>query len=614
MVERDKNHPSVILWSLGNEANFGCNHVAMAAAARGLDPTRPIHYEGDRELVVSDVFSTMYPHIDLVARIVRGDEAGVIEGMKVRGDAAAGARYTTRPFLCCEYAHAMGNGPGGLSEYWELFYKSKRMMGGCIWEWVDHGIRRRAADGQEYFAYGGDFGDEPNDGNFVCDGLVFPDRRPSPGLTEYKKVIEPVKVEAADLARGKFIVTNRYDFIGLDHLHLAWSVAVDGRVVQQGAMPAPKVPAGKSRAVTIPFEMPAAPAPGAEYVLTLSFTLAADTSWAPRGHEVAWAQFALPVKAKAPAAVPVTSMPAVTAREEGNLIRVAGPEFELVFNRAWGVMESWQAGGQKLLVAGPKLNFWRATTDNDRAWDNAAAWRSAGLYRLQHRVDGVEVEEKGGAVRIVSHVRIAPPVLDKAFVCEYIYTIYGSGDVIVEAHGVPQGEWPPSLPRIGLQMAVPLELGHVAWCGRGPGESYPDSKQAGRLGVWAADLGALYTPYVFPQENGNRSDVRWVALANTRGQGLLAVGMPTLNFSAHRFTTMDLENARHTCELVPRPEITLNLDYRQNGLGTASCGPGPWAQYLLRPEEFRFAVRLCPFSRDAGSPALLARQVPEAIA
>jgi beta-galactosidase/evolved beta-galactosidase subunit alpha len=249
------------------------------------------------------------------------------------------------------------------------------------------------------------------------------------------------------------------------------------------------------------------------------------------------------------------------------------------------------------------LNFWRATTDNDRR-QSAGKWQDAGLNKLQRRTDGVEVEKLGpSAVRIRARVHIAPPIHARAFESEYIYTIHGNGDVLVEAHGIPTGDWPETLPRIGLQMTLPLELGRVSWFGRGPGESYVDTKQAGRFGLYTMNVEDLYTPYIFPQENGNRTDVSWVALTNKRGAGLLALAQPTINFSAHFFTTNDLQSARHTHELTPRDEITLNLDYAHNGIGSASCGPGPWEQYLLRPEEFRFSILLCPFSADASSAA-----------
>jgi len=628
MVQRDKNHPCVVMWSLGNEANFGCNHKAMAARARQLDPTRPIHYEGDYDLVVADVYSRMYSHYESVIAAGKGDEEEIKKAFGAKGQG-----YSTKPFILCEYGHAMGNGPGGLLEYWEeAIFPYKRCQGGFIWEWVDHGIRQRTADGKEFFAYGGDFGDEPNDGNFVCDGLVFPDRRPSPGLTEYKKVIQPVKVEAVDLKAGKFNLTIRYDFLTLDGLHLDWTLTADGEVVQSGTVATPKVAPGKTRAVKIPCD-PRAAASGSQCHVTLSFTLASDQCWAPRGHEVAWAQFELPMKGPAVRVANIALMSPVSAARDGLTIRVAGTDFELAFDTVTATLESWRFNGVKLLQAGPRLNFWRATTDNDRNWDNAGAWRNAGLFRLQHRTESVELLSAGPNVtRIVARTRIAPPVLNCGFHCDYTYTIFGNGQMRIDVHGLPYGELPPTLPRIGLRMTLPRTMQQFQWLGRGPGESYVDSKQANRVGLWKANLDDLYTPYVFPQENGNRTDVRWVAITDLRGMGLLAVcptqsgasvhkaarpcsidapncdcKTPLLNFSAHRFTTMDLEAARHTTDLVPREDITLNLDWRHNGLGSASCGPRPWDHYLLRLEEFRFSICLQPLSMDAVSPNELAR-------
>jgi beta-galactosidase/evolved beta-galactosidase subunit alpha len=283
--------------------------------------------------------------------------------------------------------------------------------------------------------------------------------------------------------------------------------------------------------------------------------------------------------------------------EEGQAFIVRGADFELRFDRLHAVLAAWQANGVRLIKAGPRLNFWRATTDNDRALDTSKSWRDTGLFRLQHRTESVEAAVlEDGEVRITARTRIAPPVWDNAFLCDYTYTINGRGEVLVEVHGVPHGTWPASLPRIGLQLTVPLEFNRFAWFGRGPGESYPDTQQANRVGLWRAGLADLYTPYVFPQENGNRSEVRWVELSDTRGMGLRVEGKPTLNFSAHRFSVIDFEAARHTYDLKPRSEITLNLDYRQNGIGSASCGPKPGDAYILKSEEFRFAVVLRPFS------------------
>ena len=592
MVHRDKNHPCVVMWSLGNETKFGRNHAAMAKLARTLDPTRLIHYERDLDAQVSDVFSRMYPPVAEVAKFGEGKEEFTYGG-KLTPEQYAGKK----PLILCEYAHAMGNGPGSLKEYWETFYKYKGLQGGFVWEWLDHGIRQRTPDGREYFAYGGDFGDQPNDGNFVIDGLVFPDRTPSPGLTEYKKVLEPVLVETVDMSSGKVRITNRYDFISLDHLRVDWSVEADGALVQSGTVPTPEIKAGASKVVSVPFSTPAA-RPGVEYWLTIRFLLASDALWASTGHEVAWAQFQLPVKAAAVPAVPRAGR--LSCKKQGNLLRVEGDDFSFVFDTAWGRIADWSSAGRRPLTKGPKLNFWRATTDNDRAgWGPERCdhiWREACLHLMQQRIEQVEHEVLGSkVVRVKVKARLAPPVHARMYLCEYTYTISASRELLIEVQGVPQGEWPIMLPRIGLQLAIPQDLDQVSWFGRGPGESYPDSKQAARVGLFRRTVDELYTRYVYPQENGNRSDTRWVAFANPRGHGLLAAGVPTINFSAHRFTTEDLDNAKHTYELPRRDEITVNFDYAQNGLGTASCGPGVLPQYRLKPEKFAFAVKLRPF-------------------
>jgi beta-galactosidase/beta-glucuronidase len=590
MVERDKNHPSIIMWSLGNESGFGDNHRAMARWIRAHDPTRLIHYEGDGEAEITDVLSQMYTHVDQVAKIGRQRGAG-------------------KPFVMCEYAHAMGNGPGGLKDYWEVFYKYPRLQGGCIWEWIDHGLRAHTAEGQEYFAYGGDFGDEPNDGNFIIDGLVFPDRTPSPGLTEYKKVIQPVTIEAVDLAAGSLRVTNRYDFIGLDHLLVAWQVTCGSDVVQAGTLDAPSVPAGKARRIKLPLTQPARLEPGGEYLLTVSFVMRGTTAWCDAGFEIAWEQLALPWEAPPLAVNAPAPMPALTCKDDGQSLAVRGETFELMFDRRTGCIASWRSNGVELLATGPRLHLWRALTDNDKGGGSpyAKEWSACRLNQLQHSIRGVTCEQMDGhTVRVQIESHVAPPVLDYAFHTTYTYTILGNGEVTVEVHLAPRGPVPATLPRVGLQLALPGQFDAVEWYGRGPGESYIDTKEANRVGVYRASVDELLTPYVFPQENGNRTDVRWVAVTNRRGVGLLAAGLPLLNFSALRFTTDDLDRARHTYELTPRDTVTLTLDYRHHGIGTGSCGPGAFAQYWLKTEEMTFAFRLTPFTRDGIAPEVLA--------
>jgi beta-galactosidase/beta-glucuronidase len=596
MIERDKNYPSIIMWSLGNESGFGRNHVAMYKWAKAKDPTRLVHYEGETskhfkdetyELQACDFHSTMYTSVEEM------DEVG--------------KKTMKNPHIMCEYAHAMGNGPGALKEYWETFYAHKRLQGGFVWEWLDHGIPKQDEKGEAYYAYGGDFGDEPNDGNFVIDGLVFPDRKPSPGLLEYKKVIEPVLVEEKDLNKGMVRITNRYDFIGLDHLQAAWNLEADGKLLQQGTLALPEIAAGQSADVTVPFKAPETIEPGVDYWLNVRFVLAADTNWAEQGHEVAWAQFKLPISVPAAAAVKAEQMPAVACREEENTLVIEGAEFSLAFDKVYGVIKSWIYEGKSLLLKGPRLNFWHAPTDNEM--NVRRDWKKLGLHMMKHRTDGFEWEQEGNRVTVKIQTRFAPPVWTWAYAAEYTYYVYGSGDVVLEVSGTPQGKkLPDTLPRIGLQMIVPRDLERFQWYGRGPGESYVDSKEANRFGVYRAAVEELYTPYIYPQENGNRTDVGWVAATDLNGMGLLAVGMPKLNFSAHLYTMENLEEAKHTCDLVEQDSITLNLDYRHNGLGTNSCGPGPLEKYQLHAEEFQFSIRLKPFSVNAASPAALSRQ------
>jgi len=617
MVQRDKNHPSVVVWSLGNESSLGCNHEAMAQKAHEIDPGRPIHYEPDQKARVVDMISQMYAPLDVVYKIgTGGDSMGFPDTASSQWHPVPSPDLAM-PFILCEYAHAMGNGPGGLMEYVEAFFTYPRLQGGFIWEWVDHGIRQYTEDGEMYFAYGGDFSDVPNDSNFVCDGLVFPDRQPSPGLIEYKKVIQPVKVEAVDLAIGRFKLTNRYDFRSLDHLSLAWSLMADGHMVKSGTMPIPKIEARGSGTIDIPCSV-ANPSPATEYFIMLSFTLGVEENWADRGYEVAWAQFQLPVQPSKGRLLIARDMTALNLEDTDTMVYVDVADFSLAFDRITGRIAAWESNGQPLLNSGPRLNFWRAMTDNDVREEDYKPWVDAGLSLLQHRVDAVEAEQlRESVVRITAKTFIAPSGYSgqKSIAATYVYTVYGSGDVLLDVHGVPHGDWPGTLPRIGVQMEMPSDMDDVSWFGRGPGESYSDSKQAGRFDLHNSRVADLFTPYIVPQENGNRTDVRWVSLSTQSGRGLLVVGQPTLDFSAHWFTTEDLDKAKHTYDLEARDEITLNLDYRQNGIGSRSCGPSlkQTPEYLLRTEEFRFKLRLCPTHSARASAAYLSKEELEAL-
>ncbi|WP_371668442.1 DUF4981 domain-containing protein [Streptomyces sp. NBC_00289] len=552
MVERDKNHPSVVIWSLGNEAGTGRGLTAMAEWIHGRDSSRLVHYEGDWDCRDTDMYSRMYAFHAEVETIGQNLDGGT-------------GKRRELPFIQCEYAHAMGNGPGGLADYQRLFEKYERLQGGFVWEWIDHGIRHPELG----YAYGGDFGEELHDGNFVCDGLVFPDRRPSPGLVEYQKVIEPVRIDG-DGSDGTVRVTNRYDFADLSGLAFEWSYQVDGETVEAGTLSVPSLAPGEAADVKLP--EPPGDARGAETQWTVSALLAADTAWAPKGHRVAWGQF--PV---APRALPSL---ATTARPLRGKRRITlGPAR---FDARTGVLHS--VGG--IEVSGPRLDVWRATTDNDEGaeWQSdtryAVLWRTLGLHRMQHRLDAVELAEDALTVR----TRVAPAAREVGLATVYRWT--SDGDRLRLTVSVkPEGEWTLPLPRLGVRLGLPGTADRVRWFGGGPGEAYPDTGTASVVNRWASTVDELQTPYVRPQENGARADVRWAEIG-----GLRIEGDPRFSFSARRWTNERLDAAAHLTDLTPGNEVWVNLDHAQHGIGSQSCGPGPLPQYFLRaePTEFSF--------------------------
>ncbi|MEJ6950723.1 beta-galactosidase, LacZ type [Natronospora cellulosivora (SeqCode)] len=605
MLERDKNHPSVIIWSLGNESGYGCNQRAMAAWIKSRDD-RPIHYEHDHHHEVNEFVSAMYASIDDITRLGEGQE------LKLKGVDLKYEDYADKPIILCEYAHAMGNGPGELKEYWDTFYKYDQLQGGFVWDFIDQGLREIDENGREWFAYGGDYGDTPNDAQFNINGLVFPDRTPSPGLIEYKKVIEPVKIEAEELANKKIKITNRFDFLSLKHLNLVWNISEDGRIIQKGSLYAIDLPAGESRIIEIPYKK-YVKIPGADYQLNISFVLNTDTSWAEQGFELAWGQFELAnvdFENNENAASVVSNnirtpfSPLLVGENEQSIV-IKGADFDLVFNKVYGVIDSWDYQGKPLINKGPKLNFWRAPLDNDKHY--IRDWKNKRLDDLRHRISSVSSKKSDDLLEIKVESTIAAPVYENGFTCEYIYQIKSNGELNINIKGDPFGEL-PNLPRIGLELTLPDDMDNVNWYGRGPGEAYVDSKEANRIGHYSANVDALYTPYVFPQDNGNRTDIHWTAFTDLKGMGLFISGSPEFNFSAHRFTTADLEAARHINDLEFRNEITLKLDYKHQGISSASCGPLGLDKYRLDPEEFSFSLNFRPFSIDAISAVVLGRE------
>ncbi len=565
-VARDRNHPSVIMWSLGNEAGTGRNLEAAARLSKRLDPERPVHYEGDWSSTYVDVYSRMYAHQDEVDAIGRQAEEPL-------PDAAADAHRRGLPFLLCEYVHAMGNGPGGISEYEAAFRRYPRTQGGFVWEWLEHGIRRTAPDGREFFAYGGDFGEELHDGNFVADGLVDADRRPRPGLLDWARAVAPVVLEVTE-DRSGVLVSNGNDFAGLEGLELRWSLgaAFEGG----GAIPLPEVPAGSSAVVALP-------AQAAEGLLTVSAVLTEAVDWAPAGHEVAWTQAgALP----APAAVDATAAP---ERAEDGSVRIGPARFDGVTGRLLSV------GGAS--VPGFGVALWRAPTDNDRGEgtdrpglpSDAEAWKQSGLHRLRTRTASVEVLADG--LEVIERVGAAGH--DGLVEVRSRWT--SDGDAVrLDVEAAPLGVWPSGWARFGLEALLPWSPTAVSWSGLGPGQRYPDTGQAQRLGDWRVEGAAgMHTDYVKPQENGSRAGVTSMTLAGPGG-GLVVEG-DALSITVSPWTSAELDAAAHPVDLPPAGDrCRLVVDLAEHGIGTASCGPGVLPQHRLEARPVSGTVVLRP--------------------
>ena len=565
MVERDKNHPSVIFWSLGNESGYGANHDAAAGWVRSRDASRPLHYEGairrdwSGGRAATDVVSPMYPELESI-------EAW-----------AAAETGDPRPMILCEYSHAMGNSNGGLSDYFAAFRRHRALQGGFIWEWVDHGIRQVDARGRAYWAYGGDFGDVPNDANFCADGVVWPDRVPHPALHELKFLAQPVHVEAR--GAGRFRIHNRHHFAPLSRYRGEWELTADGDAVKRGRLPALRVAPGGSLDVTLDL-----PAGSGERFVTFRFFLREETDWAPAGHEVAWQQLELPRKAAGRARSGVAVRPGADGVLDAGRVRA-------IVDLDAGVLRSLALDGRDLLVAGPRLQLWRAPTDNDglpqvpsRLSGVLPRWLELGLDRLEPELTSASVDARG--IELTHET-------DGLVRHRQRFRLLASGELVVE-NDVELAPGVRDVPRIGVVLALVPGLEQLEWYGRGPWEAYADRLASTVVGRFASTVTEQYVPYILPQEHGHHPGTRWLTLTDGAGFGLRVLGRPAIGFGASHFTAGDLTAARHTNELEPRPEILLSLDHAQRGLGTASCGPDTAERYRLLEPRYSFGYVLAP--------------------
>ncbi|MFE0100284.1 glycoside hydrolase family 2 TIM barrel-domain containing protein [Streptomyces sp. NPDC059009] len=583
LVERDKNHACVVAWSLGNEAGQGDTFKAMAAWVRARDTSRPVHYEGMNS--VADVHSEMYTTPADVEKY--------------------GASGNTTPFMLCEYTHAMGNSNGNLPEYWEIFEKYPNLHGGFVWDWVDQNIRRPIPGDKKhtYLSYGGDWHPGyPTDGNFSCNGLVASTRSPHPGLMEIKKVYQPVAVAAGDLGVGAVTVRNKQLFSALDAYELRWNVTRDGEAVQHGALRAPDVAPGATGTVRIPYRKPAAPEPGAEYWLNVSFTLREGTRWAGAGHTVATEQLALDWHTPAPADPSPGTLPPLELMETDREFTVSGRDVEVVLSKAAGTLTSYKVKGQVLLAGGPVPNFWRGPTDNDigrKYQEEAATWKEAGA---RAKVEGTKAAQPSPG-EVTVEVTATLPTAPAPSVWTTVFTVRGDGELRVR-HTLKAAAGLPDIPMVGALLTVPEGFDRLDWYGRGPHENYQDRKSAAFVGRYRSTVDEQVAPYVRPQQTGNMTDVRRIALTDRSGTGLVVTADPAegeelLETSALHHSPSDLDGPKHPYEVKRRKETVLGVNHRQMGVGgNDSWGAPPLEKYLLHAgRTYTYAYRVGPAGR-----------------
>ncbi len=604
MVLRSRNHACIVMWSLGNESGYGPNHDALAGWVRGQDQTRPLHYEGaisggnklfwQGGLRVTDVVCPMYPAVDEIVKYA--EDAG-----------------SQRPLIMCEYSHAMGNSNGNLKEYWDAIYKYPLLQGGFIWDWVDQGLLQVDEKGEKYWAYGGDFGDETEDYNFCINGLIWPDRKPHPALWEYKKLIQPVAVKARSIRKGLIRITNRQHFSDMSSFKGFWELLVDGSVVQKGSLRQLNLTAGKSQEIAVPLKEPSLK-PGGHCLLNIYFELSSDTPWAAKGHRVAWEQFEVPFKAPRAQAASKTAKMELTLLKNAKLMEIHSQDSSFYFDMEDGSLARMVYKGGELLSQSPEFNIWRAPTDNDGIKMHSdderkmlGQWLKAGYDDVRPvKVSGTYTLAGPGCVKCLIQKQLLNASGKRLYNYSMEYCFYGTGDVTVCLKAEPV-KGLPLLPRAGLLFGIAGELENMQWYGRGPFENYCDRKTAASVGLWESTVREQYVPYIMPQEYGNHCDVRWAALTNSKGAGLLAASSGVMEVSASRYTAQELFKATHTCELKESGYVFLNLDYAQSGLGSGSCGPGVLPQYELPSRPFEFTVRLRGFDASKEDPADLAR-------
>ena len=618
MAERDKNYPSIVMWSMGNESGYGPNFAAISAWLHDFDPTRPVHYEGAQGVdgnpdpKTVDVISRFYTRVKqeyLNPGIAEGEDKERAENARWERLLEIAERTNDdRPVMTSEYAHSMGNALGNFKEYWDEIYSNPRMLGGFIWDWVDQGIYKELPDGRIMVAYGGDFGDKPNLKAFCFNGLLMSDRETTPKYWEVKKVYAPVQLAVNN---EQLIVTNRNHHIDLSQYRCLWTLTIDGKQKEQGEITLPEVAPGESETITLPAfrslsDKKALNRKGnnsnstntlSDCQLKVSIVLKSDALWAKAGHEVTWEQFCLQQGELLSA--DLINKGALQVKEDDKSLSVSGRGFSVQWEKkAVGSITSLMYNGKEILTQNhfpvqPVTQAFRAPTDNDKSFGNwlAKDWQLHGMDHPLISLESFDHEVRADGAVIV-RIRTTNLYKEGNVTTTSVYTISSDGVIDLKTTFLPQGVL-PELPRLGLAFCLAPAYNTFTWYGRGPQDNYPDRKTSAATGLWKGTVAEQYVHYPRPQDSGNKEEVQFLTLTDKRNKGIRVDAVEDVfSASALHYTAQDLHKETHDCNLKPRPEIILSMDAAVLGLGNSSCGPGVLKKYAIEKKEHTLHIRI----------------------
>ncbi|GAA4300214.1 glycoside hydrolase family 2 TIM barrel-domain containing protein [Aestuariibaculum suncheonense] len=602
MVQRDKNHPSIIIWSLGNESGMGPNHAAMSGWIKAIDPTRFVHYEGAQGVPSDPRYKKKYwpsdrgnptdpSWVDMLSRMYPQPQE--------LDDLIYDTRFDKRPVLMCEYAHAMGNSLGNYQEYWNVIYNHDRAMGGFIWDFIDQGILQKTNDGNTYFAYGGDFGDVPNDGSFCLNGIIASDRTPKPEIYEAKKVNQPVVISSVDISKGEFKIKSRHHAVSLSRYDLIWELIEDGNIVQSGKLPVMNIKPGEMQTINVPYKL-IKNKKGREYFINIKGLLREDSLWAQKGYVVFQEQFQLNLGLGETLPSTESKLSLSISETDASLI-IKNKTVTVEIDKETGLISTFNSEDIDVLSSPLQLNFWRAQTENDKAYRESSGkmdeldWRNAGK---RFKPESLRIDDTDNT-KIV--VYVTGEIEHPKTKVDLRYTILGDGFLKVDFE-VNIDKDSPDVPKIGMQFDISNVFENIEYYGKGPQANYQDRNTGAFLGVYKGHVNTMSYGYVLPQEYGNHMDTRWFTLKNNNDKGVMVKGELPLNFSVSPYSLENLDEAKHTYELENRNVLTVDVDLIQMGIGgdnTWSFKAEPHTEYKLKGSSYKYSFYLMPINKKS---------------